>query len=97
MKKIIKSVAPIFLLAVGVVGFNAQAIAKTPDGQTPSVEAVCNQYMDDVPGLFGLCNAICEAQDLDDFDKDPTDGVLHRNFDKRGGGRLSCGGGGEED
>ena len=36
--------------------------AKTPDGQTPAEETVC----DDLEGaLYGLCVAFCEAMDCD--------------------------------
>ena len=97
MNTITKNMYPVIMVVLAMVGFNSQAIAKTPDGQTPAIETVCNEYKDDVPGLYGLCNAICEAQDLDEFDKDPTEDVLNGNFEKRGGGYLRCGGGGEED
>jgi len=40
----------------------ALAGAKTPDGQPPSVETVCDGYHG---AAFGLCNAYCEAMDCD--------------------------------
>ncbi len=42
------------------------AIAGTPDGETPATEDVCDVLKDGTPGLYGLCVAYCEAQDLDD-------------------------------
>lgn len=49
----------LLLLCSGVV------LAKTPDGQPPSEETVCDVLREPgiTPGLFGLCNAYCEAQD----------------------------------
>jgi hypothetical protein len=53
----------LILLALGIsVCVIPLAIAKTPDGQTPAAETVC----DGLEGAaFGLCNAYCEAQDCD--------------------------------
>lgn len=38
------------------------AQAKTPDGQTPSEETICD---DQIGAAFGLCTAYCEAMDCD--------------------------------
>lgn len=40
--------------------------AKTKDGVTPAAESVCDELKGGTPGLFGLCNAYCEARDCDD-------------------------------
>lgn len=45
-------------LAVAVFLMGGQAIAKTPDGETPAEEEVCAEE-------DGLCNAYCEAMDCD--------------------------------
>jgi len=37
--------------------------AQTPDGVTPSREGICDDLADATPGLYGLCVAVCEAQD----------------------------------
>jgi hypothetical protein len=52
------------LIVVGLVFFfsNGLAFAQTPDGDTPSVELVCDGQ---VGAAFGLCNAYCEAMDCD--------------------------------
>jgi hypothetical protein len=51
-------------LSLSMVGLTATA--STPDGETPAVETVCDPLnADDVTdGLYGLCLAFCEAQDL---------------------------------
>ncbi|MGI9330105.1 MAG: hypothetical protein ACR2QB_05260, partial [Gammaproteobacteria bacterium] len=45
--------------------------AQTPDGETPAIEDVCDGLIGGTPGLYGLCVAYCEAQDLNEFDKRP--------------------------
>jgi len=52
-------------LLVSLSMFGLPAFAKTPDGQTPAEETVCDQLKDDgyTKGLYGLCVAFCEAQD----------------------------------
>lgn len=80
--------APLALCVAGtLMALSVQVSAKTPDGRTPAEETVCDQYSG---ALFGLCNAICEAQDLDQYPKDPTDDVLYGNFEKKGGDDLLC-------
>ena len=48
------------LIAIAV---STLTIAKTPDGETPADEAVCDVLQSATPGLYGLCVAYCEAQD----------------------------------
>jgi len=69
------------IAASGLLALSAQVGAKTPDGQTPAEETICDQYNG---ALYGLCVAYCEAQDLDQFPKDPVTGVLERNMEKHG-------------
>lgn len=46
-------------------GLASTSIASTADGETPANEGVCNVLQGMTPGLYGLCVAYCEAQDLD--------------------------------
>ena len=48
--------------ALALLVFAIPAVAKTPDGQTPSQETICDSYSG---AAFGLCNAYCEAMDCD--------------------------------
>jgi hypothetical protein len=41
------------------------ALAKTPDGQTPALETVCDM---ETGAAYGLCNAYCEAMDCETDD-----------------------------
>jgi hypothetical protein len=50
----------LLIMSLGVVS-SAQA-KKTPDGQTPAEESVCDG---EVGAAFGLCNAYCEAMDCE--------------------------------
>jgi hypothetical protein len=38
---------------------------RTPDGQTPAEESVCDVVKGGTPGLYGLCIAFCEAHDCE--------------------------------
>jgi hypothetical protein len=85
------------LLVAAVSGLLAGvALAKTPDGETPAEESVCDALQQDgvTAGLYGLCVAFCEAQDWDDMscmdDGDPLDcgpgksaGKLLENYDNK--------------
>lgn len=52
------------LLSVFLALFPAMAFA---DDLPPSEEGVCDSLLDGTAGLFGLCNAYCEAQDCDEY------------------------------
>ena len=54
------------------------ALVKTPDGLTPANESVCDPLMTDgvTKGLYGLCVAFCEAQDLGDENDAITEAEL---------------------
>jgi hypothetical protein len=56
-------------------------MAKTPDGNTPAEETVCDEA-----GLFGaawgLCNAYCEAMDCDSSNPNASDNACDKLFDK---------------
>jgi len=51
-----------------VIAFAPPLLASTPDGEKPAVESVCDDLQGGTPGLYGLCIAYCEAQDLNDID-----------------------------
>lgn len=85
------------IVAVGLFVGAAPALAQTPaghgtpDGMPPANEGVCDGLKGATPGLYGLCVAYCEAQDLDGLDlNDPTthnknipnDRIL-RNYNKK--------------
>ena len=58
-------------------------VASTPDGDTPANEGVCDTLKGKTPGLYGLCVAYCEAQDLDSFDKEPPNTKILANYNKK--------------
>lgn len=69
---------------VAMLGFNAPAIATTPDGETPANEGVCDVLQGGTPGLYGLCVAYCEAQDLDLVgDKEVPNTKILANYRKK--------------
>jgi hypothetical protein len=69
----------------GMAMVSGSAMAQTPDGETPANEGVCDvlQAQGISPGLYGLCVAYCEAQDLDSFDKKPPSAKILANYNKR--------------
>lgn len=73
------------VLLTGLAGINGSVIASTPDGQTPANEGVCDQLKADgiTKGLYGLCVAYCEAQDLDTVDKEPPNSKILGNYNKK--------------
>jgi hypothetical protein len=81
-----------FVAAVAVLlcGFGA-AWAQTPDDQTPSEESVCDVLLEPgiTPGLYGLCVAFCEAQDLEMSEREAlcnsSGDKLLRNYIKKMG------------
>ncbi len=63
--------------------------SSTPDGETPAVEHVCDDYSG---AAFGLCNAYCEAMDCDDdpnADQEACD-KLEDKFTARTGRDIPC-------
>ena len=70
-----------FMIAVGLSGqVSAQG---TPDSITPANEGICDQLVGSTPGLYGLCVAYCEAQDLDLYVKNPPATKILNNYRKK--------------
>jgi hypothetical protein len=71
---------------VASLGFTNPVSASTPDGETPANEGVCDGLKADgiTKGLYGLCVAYCEAQDLDTVgDKETPNNKILRNYRKK--------------
>ena len=67
-----------------ILGFNPLVVASTPDGETPANEGVCDALQGGTPGLYGLCVAYCEAQDLDLVgDKETPNTKILANYRKK--------------
>jgi len=82
IKSISSNFACLFLVA-GLISA-APVIAETPDGTTPANEGVCDSLKTNAtPGLYGLCVAYCEAQDLDTFEKEPANSKILANYNKK--------------
>ena len=69
------------ILLTGLASLSGSVMAQTPDGETPANEGVCDVLIGATPGLYGLCNAYCEAQDLDSFDKEPPRTKILANYE----------------
>lgn len=72
-----------FIWFVALATISGSANASTPDGETPANEGVCDVLQGGSPGLYGLCVAYCEAQDLDQFDKEPPRTKILENYNKK--------------
>jgi hypothetical protein len=59
------------------------AVASTPDGLTPANEGICDPLMEATKGLYGLCVAYCEAQDLDLVDRNPPSTQILANYNRK--------------
>ncbi|BAV33876.1 hypothetical protein SCL_1571 [Sulfuricaulis limicola] len=82
MKKISFALVGAFFIAG--LAILAPAMAETPDGTTPANEGVCDVLKTNAtPGLYGLCVAYCEAQDLDTFEKEPVNSKILANYNKK--------------
>lgn len=72
-----------FALLLSLSSVTSSVFAKTPDGVTPAQEEVCDIVKGGTPGLYGLCVAYCEAQDLDAFPKKKENTRLLDNYNKK--------------
>lgn len=69
---------------MGLTMMSGSAMAQTADGETPANEGVCNVLQGHTPGLYGLCIAYCEAQDLDLVgDKETPNNKILNNYRKK--------------
>lgn len=69
------------VLVVGQAALSRPAMAATADGSTPANEGVCDVVKGKTPGLYGLCVAYCEAQDLDVVgDKETPNNKILANY-----------------
>lgn len=76
MKTILHSLLVTLFVALPLLGPSVQA--QTPDGETPANEGICDDLQADgiTKGLYGLCVAFCEAQDVTDESDPVTDEEL---------------------
>lgn len=72
MKRLLVKVAAFSLGALTITTVGAQ----TPDGVTPVNEGICDELVGGTPGLYGLCVAFCEAQDIASIDEPITEDHL---------------------
>jgi hypothetical protein len=81
----------LWAFAVCVVFISASTVsAKTPDGQTPSRETVCDN---ETGAAYGLCVSYCEAKDCGDPNQHASDRgceAVMRNFQRKTGRTLPC-------
>lgn len=81
----------LWIFAVCVIFTSAGSVsAKTPDGQTPSRETVCDN---EEGAAYGLCTAYCEAMDCGDPNQRASNkgcDSVRRNFEKKTGRPLPC-------
>ena len=84
-KQISKLLMSAFMaIFVGLTGFTGSVMAVTPDGLTPANEGVCDTVKGATPGLYGLCVAYCEAQDLDLLgDQEPPNNKILDNYNRK--------------
>lgn len=79
----VAALTAVAVLFVGASFSPTIAVAQTPDGETPANEGACDSLQGSTPGLYGLCVAYCEAQDLDSFDKNPPSDKILANYRKK--------------
>ncbi|HWM90827.1 MAG TPA: hypothetical protein VN493_08680 [Thermoanaerobaculia bacterium] len=80
----------VWTLTLALLVVALPAVAKTPDGQTPSEETVCDGQKG---AAFGLCNAYCEAMDCDHPTPHASPKACEKvksNFEKITGSSLPC-------
>lgn len=68
----------------------SRSLKKTPDGETPSTETVCDVYKELEGDAFGICNAFCEAKDCAYSSEINGCDELLKQWEDLGGGRLPC-------
>jgi hypothetical protein len=86
MKTVVNFLSTVgFVILTGLVAVTGNAVASTPDGETPANEGVCDVLKVDgiTKGLYGLCVAYCEAQDLNDMNKEPPSTKILANYNRK--------------
>ncbi len=83
-----KIIATIILSVAVTIVMAPSTLAKTPDGETPANEGVCDELQGATPGLYGLCVAFCEAQDHADVLVATTEQEILALEDAAPSGRL---------
>ena len=73
----------VFALFTGLATMSGTAIALTADDETPANEGVCDALQGGTGGLYGLCVAYCEAQDLDAFEVEPPRSKILENYNRK--------------
>lgn len=82
MKRLLTTLTTI--MAFGMLAVSVPVLAQTPDGETPANEGICDDLVGATPGLYGLCVAFCEAQDLDEFNEEkPSSQRILTNYNKK--------------
>lgn len=73
------------VLVIGQAAVSEPVMAATADGETPANEGTCDILKTNTtPGLYGLCVAYCEAQDLDIVgDKEAPNNKILANYRKK--------------
>ncbi len=103
MNRISKTLIVGLLFGLSGVFLTANTLARTPDSETPAQETVCDPLKAEgvTKGLYGLCVAFCEAQDLPTDLSDPealanlepSSIKILENYDKKRGEndpRMPC-------
>jgi len=83
-----KIIATIILSVAVTILMAPSTLAKTPDGETPANEDVCDELQGATPGLYGLCVAFCEAQDHANILVATTEQEIHALEDAAPSGRI---------
>jgi len=72
-----------FVMLLALASINGSVNAATTDGLTPANEGICDSLQGGTSGLYGLCVAYCEAQDLDSVDNEPPSTKILENYRKK--------------
>lgn len=74
------------LVIATTLSMSTISIAQTPDGTTPANEGVCDVLKADgvTKGLYGMCVAYCEAQDISDISVPMTEDEFDELREQKG-------------
>ena len=80
----IEKIRHFLFLLVAIVMVGSGDFVSAGDALTPANEGVCDSLQGGTPGLYGLCVAYCEAQDLDSVNNDKKPNVkILENYNKK--------------